>query len=244
MHVDKAVGTVYFYRPNHKPWTRSTVRRENNRCNSTYRPGKKADKHSRSIVNRTVLVFTHFIIGWKDSVTGKGFQESILCHCASKIIGWLQLEAWRYNTPMESDFLFPLQWMYGYWASWSDWSEKMFSLTSSMSYYLYNGATDMRKSFDGLCGLVESRLTRNPMSGEVFIFINKRRDHIKLLHWETGGFILYYKRLESGTIELPRWDPVSSCYPLLWSDLMMMIEGISLDKIRRRKRYILTKQCV
>jgi transposase len=120
----------------------------------------------------------------------------------------------------------------------------MFSLTSSLSYYLYNEPADMRKSFDGLCGLVESRLTRNPMSGEVFIFINKRRDHIKLLHWEPGGFTLYYKRLESGTIELPRWDPDTCCFHLMWSDLMMMVEGISMEKIHRRKRYILTKQCV
>jgi transposase len=119
----------------------------------------------------------------------------------------------------------------------------MFSLTSSLNYYLYNQATDMRKSFDGLCGLVSGNLKRNPMSGEVFIFINKRRDRIKLLHWEPGGFTLYYKRLESGTIELPRWDLTSAGYQILWSDLMLMVEGISLQKIHRRKRYILTKQC-
>ena len=119
----------------------------------------------------------------------------------------------------------------------------MFSLASSLNYYLYNGTTDMRKSFDGLCGLVTGKLNRNPMSGEVFIFINKRRDRMKLLHWEPGGFTLYYKRLESGTIELPHWDRTALGYQILWSDLMMMIEGISLQKIQRRKRYILTKQC-
>lgn len=101
----------------------------------------------------------------------------------------------------------------------------------------------MRKSFDGLCGMVSDKLSRNPMSGEVFIFINKRRDRIKLLHWEPGGFMLYYKRLESGTIELPRWSHMASGYQILWSDLMLMIEGISLKTIERRKRYILTKQC-
>jgi hypothetical protein len=114
----------------------------------------------------------------------------------------------------------------------------MFSLTSSLSYYLYNGSTDMRKSFDGLGGMIGDKLSRNPMSGEVFIFINKRRDRIKLLHWETGGFTLYYKRLEAGTIELPAWDPVGSCFQIEWSELVMMVEGISMAKIRRRKRYI------
>jgi len=117
----------------------------------------------------------------------------------------------------------------------------MFSLTSSMSYYVYIGTADMRKTFDGLCGLVTDKFRRNPMSGEVFIFINKRRDKIKLLHWESGGFTLYYKRLESGTIELPSWDSASSCWQIEWSDLVMLVEGISLEKIRRRKRYILTK---
>lgn len=79
----------------------------------------------------------------------------------------------------------------------------MFSLNSSLSYYLYSRATDMRKSFDGLCNLVQTGLNRNPMSGEVYIFINHRRDRMKLLRWEQGGFILYYKRLESGTFEFP-----------------------------------------
>ncbi|MCK4677306.1 MAG: IS66 family insertion sequence element accessory protein TnpB [Bacteroidales bacterium] len=60
----------------------------------------------------------------------------------------------------------------------------MFNLTSSLQYYLYRGDTDMRKSFDGLCGIVQNQLYRNPIPGEVFIFINRRRDKIKLLHWD------------------------------------------------------------
>ena len=79
----------------------------------------------------------------------------------------------------------------------------MFALNSSLNYYLYNAQTDMRMSFNGLCGLIQMRMNRNPVSGEVFMFINRRRDHMKLLHWEYGGFILYYKRLERGTFEIP-----------------------------------------
>jgi len=112
----------------------------------------------------------------------------------------------------------------------------MFSLTSSLQYYLYRGATDMRKSFNGLCGIVQKQLFRNPISGEVFIFINRRRDKIKLLHWEAGGFVLYYKRLESGTYEIPQMDDHE--YGVLnWPDLVMMIEGISLKSIQKRKRF-------
>ncbi|MFB6307101.1 MAG: IS66 family insertion sequence element accessory protein TnpB, partial [Flavobacteriales bacterium] len=79
----------------------------------------------------------------------------------------------------------------------------MFSLTSTDRYYLYRDPTDMRKSFDGLCGFVQNHLKEDPTGGAVYIFINKPRDKVKLLHWEHGGFVLYYKRLERGTIEFP-----------------------------------------
>jgi transposase len=113
----------------------------------------------------------------------------------------------------------------------------MFSLTSSQQYYLYRGFTDMRKSFDGLCGLVQNHLQHNATSGEVFLFINRRRDKIKLLHWEPGGFVLYYKRLESGTFELPQYDPDKNHCLITWSDLVMMIDGIRLGSVQKRKRF-------
>jgi len=113
----------------------------------------------------------------------------------------------------------------------------MFALTSSSCYYLYREPTDMRKSFDGLSGLIQRQLRRSASSGEVFIFINHRRDRIKLLRWEEGGFILYYKRLESGTLELPRFDSVSQTCVMSWAELVMMIEGISITHVKRRKRY-------
>jgi len=116
----------------------------------------------------------------------------------------------------------------------------MFGLTAALQYYLYNSPTDMRKSFDGLSELVQSRMNRSPVSGEVFIFINKRRDLMKILHWEYGGFVLYYKRLESGTFELPLHRSTDGATTLHWPELMMMVEGISLQHIRTRKRYLLT----
>jgi transposase len=71
---------------------------------------------------------------------------------------------------------------------------------------MYSQPTDMRKSFDGLSGLVVSQLEQNPMSGDVFIFVNKPRNRIKLLRWEHDGFVLFYKRLEKGTFELPEME--------------------------------------
>lgn len=115
----------------------------------------------------------------------------------------------------------------------------MFSLTSSLKYYLHVGATDMRKSFDSLCGLVQVCIGRNPVGGEVYIFINRDRNRIKLLHWENGGFVLYYKRLESGTLELPDVDEKTKSMQVNWSTLVMMVEGISLEKSKRRKRYFM-----
>lgn len=119
----------------------------------------------------------------------------------------------------------------------------MFALTSSLSYFFYNGHADMRMSFDALCGLVQNEMKRDPLSGDVFVFASKRRDRVKLLHWETGGFVLYYKRLEQGTFELPLFDPETSSYRIKWSALMMMVEGISIERIKLRKRFADVVNC-
>ena len=115
----------------------------------------------------------------------------------------------------------------------------MFSLGSSHRYFLYRGACDMRKSFDGLCGLIRSELQRSPTSGEVFVFLNRRGTHMKLLHWERGGFVLYYKRLEQGSFAVPKRLPSSGV--LTWSELVLMVEGILVEKQRLRRRFELTK---
>jgi transposase len=114
----------------------------------------------------------------------------------------------------------------------------MFSLNSSQRYRLYNAPTDMRKSFDGLCGIINQELERSPESGEVFVFVNKRKDKIKLLHWEPGGLVLYYKRLEKGTLELPHGQEPSQM--LTWTQLMLIIEGISRENTKQKKRMFST----
>jgi len=113
----------------------------------------------------------------------------------------------------------------------------MFALSSENRFHLYSQPTDMRKSFDGLSGLVQNILGRNPSGGDVFIFINKRRDKIKLLHWQGAGFILYYKRLEKGTFELPRYDSSCGSIVLDYAKLVMIIDGLSIKNIQKRKRY-------
>lgn len=112
----------------------------------------------------------------------------------------------------------------------------MIGLTAHHTYYLYGGAADMRKGFDGLSGLVSGELGQDPTDGSVYLFINRRRDRLKMLVWESGGFMLYYKRLESGTFELPNRS-IEGQLSISWETLVLMITGISLEKISRKKRY-------
>ena len=92
----------------------------------------------------------------------------------------------------------------------------------------------MRKSFDGLSGLVRNELNRDPMNGDVFIFLNKTATHIKLLHWEEGGFVLYYKRLEKGTLTLPH---IHDNGQILYRDLVLMIAGVVVLSSKQKNRY-------
>jgi len=112
----------------------------------------------------------------------------------------------------------------------------MLSFSSSQRYFIYGPATDMRKGFAGLSGLVREHMNHELLSGDVFIFINRRRDRIKLLMWDVTGFALYYKQLERGTFERPLLDQ-SGSRELNWSDLVMLLEGIESRSIKRRKRY-------
>lgn len=113
----------------------------------------------------------------------------------------------------------------------------MFSLGDSDVYYLSRTATDMRKGFDALCGEVRRGLGRDPVSGEVFIFYNTSRTRLKLLHWERGGFVIYHKRFERGVLTLPRLDAREGGYRVTWRELVLMVEGVELERIRPRKRY-------
>lgn len=114
----------------------------------------------------------------------------------------------------------------------------MFALSSAQRYFVYRGVTDMRKGIDGLSGLIREHLGSNPESGDAYVFINRRRDQLKLLIWDRTGFALYIKRLERGTFELP--EPGSGTgagQAVRWDELVMILEGVSLRSIHRRKRY-------
>ena len=98
--------------------------------------------------------------------------------------------------------------------------------------YLAGGATDMRKSFNGLYALVRGRLEADPLSGHLFVFCNRRRDRIKILYWDGSGLWVCAKRLEKGTFHWPAEDaPVSE---RTQAQLNLLLSGIDLRQTRKR----------
>ena len=113
----------------------------------------------------------------------------------------------------------------------------MVHLSSSCRYFLYRGNTDMRKGFDSLSGIVSSQMNEDALSGAVFIFFNKKHNQVKLLLWEGDGFAMYYKRLEQGTYEVPQYEDKGVSAAISSQQLQLILQGISLRSVRRRKRY-------
>ena len=113
----------------------------------------------------------------------------------------------------------------------------MFALTSSMVYYLCPHDVDLRKGIYSLYQLVKSDIGRNPLSGEVFLFLGKNRGMIKRLHWQKDGFILYTKKLERGTFEVPAFNPDSGQYGMKWATFVLIMEGVRLRSAQYRKRF-------
>ena len=113
-----------------------------------------------------------------------------------------------------------------------------FHLPAAVRVFLCTQPTDMRKSFDGLMGLVTSVLEQDPLSGHLFLFLNRRRDRLKILFWDHDGLCIYYKRLESGTFEkLSHQAEQDQRLELSATDLALLLQGVDLASAQRRKRY-------
>ncbi len=115
----------------------------------------------------------------------------------------------------------------------------MLAIPYPQSVWLYRYPTDMRKSFDGLCGLVINEMGKDPIYDGMFAFINKRKDRIKILIWDRHGYWLLYKRLEKGCIQSPAHNSKDGVISISIHDLAMLIDGIDLKTIKRKKRFIL-----
>ena len=111
----------------------------------------------------------------------------------------------------------------------------MLSLPSAVRIWLATRPTDLRKSFDSLAELVRQHLAADPLSGQLFVFRNKRADRIKLLYWDEDGFVIVYKRLELGTFRFPA--ATAAGVEIRAADLQMLLDGVDLDSVQRRRRY-------
>jgi transposase len=116
----------------------------------------------------------------------------------------------------------------------------MLGLGTENKYYYYVSAIDMRKGFNGLSGLVYYHMEEAQEQKVVYAFVNKRRDKLKLLHWENGGFVLYYKRLEKGVFEFPKYDIEEGLIALTYTEMVMLLDGISIVNIKRNDRFLST----
>jgi transposase len=115
----------------------------------------------------------------------------------------------------------------------------MLSLPPSVRVLLPRESADMRKGFDGLAHLVQSVLQEDPLSGNLFVFRNRRGDRIKLLLWDTDGFLVIHKRLEKGTFRFTAsTDALATSVKINATDLIMLLDGVDLQSVKRRPRYL------
>jgi transposase len=113
----------------------------------------------------------------------------------------------------------------------------MLSFPANVRVFLCTSAVDLRQSFDGLMTLVGQVFQRDPLDGHFFLFLNRRRDRIKLLYWDRDGLALWYKRLEVGTYQMPAVAEGSAGLELDATQLALLLTGIDLKSAQRRQRY-------
>jgi len=122
----------------------------------------------------------------------------------------------------------------------------MIALAPQTRVFLYRRPTDMRKSFHGLIALTEAELKQDPLSGSLFVFVNRRRDRIKILYWGETGFCIWYQQLQRGTYQLPRHDSLDEqdTLEVTRAQLSLILDGIDLTSARQRRRFQLEREVV
>jgi transposase len=113
----------------------------------------------------------------------------------------------------------------------------MINLPHTVRVFLHTPATDLRKGFDALSGLVTTAFSQDPTSGHLFLFVNRRRDRLKILYWDRDGLAIWYKRLETGSFQIPAAPHNAVSIEMTPTQLAMILSGIDLRFARQRKRY-------
>lgn len=122
----------------------------------------------------------------------------------------------------------------------------MIGITNGIRIYVCAQPADMRRSFDGLCGMAENLMHQDPLSGSLFLFRNRNRDRLKILYWDRDGLAIWYKRLEKGTFQFPTdlmaADQRPTSAQITTEELSMLLGGIDLRGVHKRKRFEPPKQ--
>lgn len=117
----------------------------------------------------------------------------------------------------------------------------MFQPSPAVRIFLYQGIADMRMSFDGLGAIVTQKLEKNVLNGDYFVFFNRNRDRCKILTWDRDGMVVWAKRLERGSFQKPRsGESDQLAIELDATTLTMILSGIDLNSIKKRKRFSLS----
>jgi transposase len=123
----------------------------------------------------------------------------------------------------------------------------MIRATLNVQVFVCVQPTDMRRSFDGLSGMVRQVLQRDPLSGALFLFRNRGRDRLKILYWDRDGLAIWYKRLEQGSFQFPTdlqpASDITNCQ-ITTEELSLLLDGIDLRSVHRRPRFALPRKPV
>jgi transposase len=118
----------------------------------------------------------------------------------------------------------------------------LIAFASSLEVYICTEKMDMRRSFDGLARGVEEVIKKDPFSGHLFVFFNKKRDRTKILFWDKCGYAIYYKRLEEGTFHIPdTTEKVTGGIKVPLSTLNLILDGVNILRVRKEKRFQLNR---
>jgi transposase len=113
----------------------------------------------------------------------------------------------------------------------------MLTIPADTRISLCTSPVDMRKSFNGLIGIVHNQLNADPLAGHLFVFLNKSNTLAKILYWDGDGFAIWYKRLEVGTFRFPARVGDNKSINVTRTGLSMILEGIDLSQLPKRKRF-------
>ena len=113
-------------------------------------------------------------------------------------------------------------------------------IPAAVKLFVYMDATDMRKGFNGLSALVINEMSQDPLTGNFYIFRNKKKDKLKLLYWDRSGYAIWYKQLQEGKFHFPLVS--DSSIEIDISDLSLILEGIDLSSAKQQKRFALPRR--